>query len=59
MRRKLGLAAATVAAAAALAPLPQASAICDATFFEHTGYCSPCLLVAAHSHRPDPVFCPL
>ena len=59
MRRTLGLATAAVAASIALAPLPHASAFCDPKFFEHTGCCSPCLLVAAHSHRPEPVICPL
>ena len=59
MRTKLTLAVAAAATAAALAPMPSASAFCDPTFFEHTGYCSVCLLVADHSHRPNPVFCPL
>lgn len=59
MRKKLLLAAAAVATAASLAPLPGASAFCDPKFLEHTGYCSPCLLVAAHSQRPEPVICPL
>lgn len=59
MRKKLVLAAAAVATAAASAPLPSASAYCDPKFFEHTGYCNPCLLVAAHSQRPEPVICPL
>ena len=58
MRTKLVLAAAA-AAAAAFAPLPSASAFCDPKFLEHTGHCSPCLLVAAHSQRPEPIICPL
>ena len=59
MHRRLMLAAAAVTAATAFGPLPGASAICDPTFFAHTGYCSPCLLVAAHSQRPEPIICPL
>jgi hypothetical protein len=59
MRRKLLLAAAAVAAAGTFAPLPGASAYCDPKFFEHTGYCNPCLLAAAHSQRPEPAVCPL
>lgn len=58
MRTKLMLAAA-VAGAATFAPLPQASAYCDARFFQATGYCNACLLVAAHSQRPNPLVCPL
>jgi hypothetical protein len=59
MRTQLLLAAAAVTTAAALAPLPGASAYCDPAFFEHTGYCNSCLLVADKTHRPEPVFCPL
>lgn len=58
MRTKLLLAAA-VTGAAAFVPMPGASAICDLEFFDHTGHCSPCLLVAAHSQRPNPIICPL
>ena len=58
MRIRLMLSAAVVTAAA-FAPLPSASAFCDPKFLEHTGHCSPCLLVAAHSQRPDPIICPL
>ena len=59
MRIKLTLALAAVATATALGPLPGASAYCDPAFFEHTGYCNQCLLVADKTHRPEPVFCPL
>ena len=59
MRAKFVLAAAAVASAAAFAPLPSASAYCDLNFYQHTGYCNPCLLVAAHSQRPQPIICPL
>ena len=59
MRTKLLFAAGAVATAAVVGPLPQASAVCDLNFFLHTGYCSPCLLVADHSQRPEPIFCPL
>jgi hypothetical protein len=59
MRTKLTLALAAVAASAAFAPLSGASAYCDPEFYEHTGYCNQCLLVADHTHRPEPVFCPL
>ena len=59
MRKKLMLAAATVATAAAFAPLPSANAYCDLHFHQATGYCNPCLLVAAHSQRPQPIICPL
>ena len=58
MRRKLALATAAVAVAAAFAPLPGASAICDPEFFERTGYCSPCHMVADRSQRPQDVICP-
>lgn len=37
MRKRLMLAAATVVTAAALAPLPSASAYCDLEFYQHTG----------------------
>ncbi|HWL35391.1 MAG TPA: hypothetical protein VNQ77_04295 [Frankiaceae bacterium] len=59
MRSRIMFAAAAVASAAAFAPLPQASAYCDLHFYQATGYCNPCLLVAAHSQRPQPIICPL
>jgi hypothetical protein len=59
MRAKLVFAVAAIAAATAFGPVPTASAYCDPAFVEHTGYCNVCLLVAAHSHRPNPQFCPL
>lgn len=59
MRTKLMFAGALVVTAAALAPLPTASAYCDLEFYQHTGYCNQCLLVADHTQRPEPVFCPL
>lgn len=58
MRTKLMLAAA-VAGAATFVPVQSASAFCDLRFYQATGYCNPCLLVAAHSQRPEPLFCPL
>lgn len=58
MRTKLLLAAA-VASAASFVPAPNASAFCDERFLQATGYCSVCLLVAAHSHRPNPSQCPV
>ena len=59
MRTKLMLVAAAAAAAATVGPLPTASAYCDLHFYQATGYCNPCLLVAAHSQRPQPIICPL
>jgi hypothetical protein len=59
MRTKLLFAAAAVAAGTVFGPVTTASAYCDPAFVEHTGYCNVCLLVAAHSHRPQPSFCPL
>lgn len=59
MRSKLTIAAVAVAAGAAFAPLPGASAACDLHFYAATGYCSPCLLVADKSQRPEPIFCTL
>lgn len=59
MRTKILLATAAATAATAFAPLPSASAYCDLHFYQATGYCNVCLLVAAHSQRPDPIFCPL
>ena len=56
MRTKLLLAAA-VASAGAFLPMPGANAICNLQFYEATGYCTPCHLVAAHSQRPEPIFC--
>jgi hypothetical protein len=57
MPTKLMLSAGAIATADAFAPMPSASAICDQTFFELTGYCSPCHLVQALTHRPQDVIC--
>lgn len=50
MRRTLATALLGIAAAAALAPLPSASAICWDTYYELTGTCTPCH-TAGHALR--------
>ena len=58
MRIKLLFTAAAVVVGV-VGPATSASAYCDLEFYERTGYCNQCLLVADHTQRPQPVFCPL
>ena len=53
MRTKLTLAGLVVGLGATLAPLSPASAYCDETFRELTGYCNPCYLTGGVYQQAD------